>query len=79
MTAIPESPCQIARLYRQFSTGHRGACLDEQLEPQFNRSSLLKPGRFDRSESFIQRNNPEQCAGSSRRLAAASSAALKSP
>jgi hypothetical protein len=79
MTAIAASPCQIARLFRQFSTGHGGARSDTQLKPQRDQSSSFKAARFDRSEPLIQRNGLEQCAGSARHLPAASSAALKSP
>ena len=79
MTAIAASRCQNARLFRQSSTGHGGARSDTQLEPQFDQSSSFKVVPFDSREPIIQPNDPEQCAGSSRQLAAALSAALKSP
>jgi ABC-type uncharacterized transport system involved in gliding motility auxiliary subunit len=79
MTIIAASGCQIARLFRQSSTGHGDARSDTQPKPQRDQSSPFKAGRFDRSEPLIQRNDLEQPAGSSRRRAAAASAALKSP
>jgi hypothetical protein len=79
MTAIAASPCQIARPFRQSSTGHAGARSDTQPKPQRNQSSSFKAVRLDRSEPLIQQNDPEQRTASSRHLAAASSAALKSP
>jgi hypothetical protein len=79
MTFIAASPCQIARLFRQSSTGHKGARPDTQVEPQFDQSSSFNAGRLDRSELLIQRNHLEQCAGPSRYLSNTSSAALKSP
>jgi hypothetical protein len=70
-TAIAASRCP--------STGRGGARSDGQFEPQFDQSSSFKVARFDRSQTIIQRNDLEQRAASSRRIAAASSAALKSP
>ncbi len=79
MTAIAAAPCRIARLFRQFSTGHGGARSATQPKPQRDQSLSLKAARFDRSMPLIQRKHPEQCAEPSRHLAAGSSAALKSP
>jgi hypothetical protein len=79
MTIIAASTPRIARLFRQFSTGHAGTRSDPQLKPQRDQSSSFKAARFDRSDPLIQRNDLEQCAGSSRHLPAASSAVLKSP
>jgi hypothetical protein len=79
MTIVAASRCRNARCFRQSSTGHHGAHSDIQLEPQPDQSASFTIGRLDRNKPPIQRNDLEPCAGSSRYLADALSAALKSP
>ena len=79
MTIVAASRCRNARLFRQCSTGHQRARPDTQLNPQRDQSSSFKAALFDRSQPLIQRNDLEPRAGSSRHLADASSAAIKSP
>ena len=79
MTIIAVSPSRNARRFRQSSNGHDGARPHTQLEPQRDQTAPFKVGRLDRTKPLIQCNDLEPCAASSRYLADASAAALKSP
>jgi hypothetical protein len=79
MMVIAASPCRNARRLRQSSNGQDGTRSDTQLEPQRDQTAPFKVGRLDHTKPLIQRNHLEPCAGPSRYLADAPSAALKSP